>query len=81
MQYLFTNELNNKLVDLVATRAKAAGFKPGSIKFNQMQTELFIGATATLDHLNGGEKSSMPPAVFFAILRGDVIEKREIEKP
>lgn len=79
----FTTDLHNYLVDLAERRSKTAGTK--GVKKIQDQHELFMGAIATLDFLNGqtntiGGESSITPQVFADVLRGNLISKIEPEK-
>lgn len=71
-----TNEQHNHLVDVFTRRMQQLGIKPTSKKFIELQTEFFMGAIALMDI--GKEKSSVSPHIYISILRGDIIEKREI---
>lgn len=78
-QIRFTDELHNHLVNTASNRAQNFGWK--TKKHIEMQHELFCGAVAAIDLLNGQigieeGKTCLTPSVYLDILRGNLITKK-----
>ena len=68
-------EIHNNLVDKFDARAE--NFQLKGKAYIKAQAEFFIGAVSVSDLLNGGDKSSINPRVYFSIMRGEKITKFE----
>ena len=73
-----TKELHNELVDSFQSRVKQHGFKGKELI--KIQTEFFLGAVRIIDLINKSEESCISPMIAFSIMRGDVINKFQIEE-
>src|SRR5882757_4490862 len=75
---MITIKEHNYLCKMFGERMKNQATKEGSKRFLTMQTEFFAGAIAALDAARGVDgKSEISPAIFFTIMRGDVVKPME----
>ena len=81
MKFNFTDALHNHLVGLASTRIERFGLK-GKKAVNE-QHNIFVGAISAIDFINTGmdvtnRESCITPGVYLDIIRGNLIEKKEV---
>jgi len=55
------------------SRAKAQGYRPGSVRYRCAELEFFVGAMAAMEALTGDSSRSCTPRWVIAGMRGDPI--------